>query len=492
MALALTDINYNLSSYLSKVQAAIGKSSFTTMLSGLDLTITNEWVAEEHFMYGSSRLGVYRSNKILSKETFEVLAVDGYGNITEKNRLDSFVYVLRTDSFTRVLTQKNYELTNHLGNVLAVVSDRRTPTSAGGINIDYYEADVTSATLYYPFGMELKTYAADSNGYRFGMNMQEKDDEIFKGAYSAEYWEYDSRIGRRWNVDPMTAKYPWQSPYACFNNNPILYNDINGDEAKTEVIPAGHKKHTGADGKSLYVPDNASIEKYTAASEVKIGTSGTVAKVAAGEVRSFTTADGSRYVVTYNTKNGTFIGYKNYVSNTFYENPNNWSSAATIEQKDFVRYSETWDCEDAARKTCNNADAQPGWRNSGTTMEADNSNQPKNDQLVIDRQAGVDLINANLKVNKPVLVGLSYKNADTGEPQLGNSKNRNKLVGHFVVIVGYGVENGKTVYYYWDNAFNYNAGGSEQTTPIIKKIFLDSDNRIANDNYFVADVRPNL
>jgi len=234
MALALTDINYNLSSYLSKVQAAIGKSSFTTMLSGLDLTITNEWVAEEHFMYGSSRLGVYRSNKILSKETFGVVAVDGYGNITEKNRLDSFVYVLRTDSFTRVLTQKNYELTNHLGNVLAVISDRRTPHQNVN-NIDYYEADVTSATLYYPFGMELKTYAADSNGYRFGFNGMEKDDDIKGSGNSLDFGAriYDSRLGRWLALDPLMNKYPGWSAYNFAANNPLYFIDGDG----RDIIP---------------------------------------------------------------------------------------------------------------------------------------------------------------------------------------------------------------------------------------------------------------
>jgi len=206
------------------------------MLSGLDLTITNEWVAEEHFMYGSSRLGVYRSNKTLSRETFEVAAVDGYGNITEKNRLDSFVYVLRTDSFTRVLTQKNYELTNHLGNVLAVVSDRRTPTSAGGINIDYYEADVTNATLYYPFGMELKTYQADSAGYRYGFNGQENENDISGqsgGHVIFEYRIHDARLGRWLSRDPHEYKYPYTSSYCAFLNNPLFFIDPDG----RDIVP---------------------------------------------------------------------------------------------------------------------------------------------------------------------------------------------------------------------------------------------------------------
>jgi hypothetical protein len=40
------------------------------------------------------------------------------------------------------------------------------------------------------------------------------------------FWEYDPRIGRRWNVDQLT--YPWQSSYATFNNNPIIFVDPLG------------------------------------------------------------------------------------------------------------------------------------------------------------------------------------------------------------------------------------------------------------------------
>ncbi|MDZ4663633.1 MAG: hypothetical protein SGJ15_02040, partial [Bacteroidota bacterium] len=69
----------------------------------------------------------------------------------------------------------------------------------------------------------------------YSHNSHEKEDAIYKGAQSAEYWMYDSRIMRRWEVDPMT--YEWQSPYAVFNNNPILYADLlglKGDDKKTE------------------------------------------------------------------------------------------------------------------------------------------------------------------------------------------------------------------------------------------------------------------
>lgn len=65
--------------------------------------------------------------------------------------------------------------------------------------------------------------------YRFGFNGQEKDNEIYGdgNATTAEYWEYDPRLGRRWNTDPKPV--PYESNYACFRNSPILMNDPDGD-----------------------------------------------------------------------------------------------------------------------------------------------------------------------------------------------------------------------------------------------------------------------
>lgn len=69
--------------------------------------------------------------------------------------------------------------------------------------------------------------AGDINDkYRYSHNGQEKDKDIFIGALSAEFWEYDSRTGRRWETDPIVQE--WESPYACFGNNPIYYSDILG------------------------------------------------------------------------------------------------------------------------------------------------------------------------------------------------------------------------------------------------------------------------
>jgi hypothetical protein len=90
----------------------------------------------------------------------------------------------------------------------------------------YYKADVITAGDYAPFGMALvgRKFAVGSGGYRYGFNGQENSKDVSEANYTAEYWEYDSRIGRRWNVDPVYK----HSPYECFAGNPILFIDQNG------------------------------------------------------------------------------------------------------------------------------------------------------------------------------------------------------------------------------------------------------------------------
>jgi hypothetical protein len=50
--------------------------------------------------------------------------------------------------------RKRYELSNHLGNVLVAISDRKMQVDAGSDNVyDYFLPDVWVTNDYYPFGM---------------------------------------------------------------------------------------------------------------------------------------------------------------------------------------------------------------------------------------------------------------------------------------------------------------------------------------------------
>ena len=67
-----------------------------------------------------------------------------------------------------------------------------------------------------------------NGGYRYFFNGQESDGEVYGEGVSltAEFWQYDSRLGRRWNIDPVFKDY--ESPYACFAGNPVWFVDNMG------------------------------------------------------------------------------------------------------------------------------------------------------------------------------------------------------------------------------------------------------------------------
>ncbi|MBD2769223.1 hypothetical protein IC235_15130 [Hymenobacter sp. BT664] len=138
---------------------------------------------------------------------------------------------------TRRLGEKNYELSNHLGNVLATVSDKV------GMQDPHVWASVTSTSDYYPFGLTMNGRAwNDITGYRFGFNGKEKDAE-FNSNYDFGARIYDPRIGRWMATDPLAGKMSSHSPYNYAFDNPVSLIDPDG------MMP--HSPIYGLDGKYL-------------------------------------------------------------------------------------------------------------------------------------------------------------------------------------------------------------------------------------------------
>ena len=123
------------------------------------------------------------------------------------------------------------EASNHLGNVLTLFTDKKIPVGTG-TTVSYYKADLVSSMDYSPFGAPLKGRTFNGSGSRYGFNGQEKDNEVSGAGNSmtAEFWQYDSRLGRRWNIDPKPN--PSISYYASFANNPITLGDPFGDTVR--------------------------------------------------------------------------------------------------------------------------------------------------------------------------------------------------------------------------------------------------------------------
>ncbi len=83
-------------------------------------------------------------------------------------------------------------------------------------------------TDYYPFGSE-RNSTVDGK-YSWGFQGMMKDDE-WKGdgkVYTTEFRQYDSQIGRWKSVDKLGARYPGESSYSAYGNNPIYFTDPTG------------------------------------------------------------------------------------------------------------------------------------------------------------------------------------------------------------------------------------------------------------------------
>jgi hypothetical protein len=139
----------------------------------------------------------------------------------------------------RRLTHTPLALKDTLGDKLydAYISSMLTPFSIDEVRL------MERKTLY-----QVSTKCGDDKTfYRFGFNGQEKDNEL-KGkgnVNTAEFWEYDTRFGRRWNIDPVDQI--GISNYACFANNPIFLVDIKGDEVRNGDKIASEKYKEKAD-----------------------------------------------------------------------------------------------------------------------------------------------------------------------------------------------------------------------------------------------------
>ena len=215
------------------IRDASGNIMATYTMEGNPNIATKDQTTDiDYPIYGSSRVGEYHTTQKMSLITKNI-----WGNIITRNE-----YIIKTLSianyYTRVYGAKQYELSNHLGNVLVTISDKRLGQEVGTPNgiAEYYKAEVLTASDYYAFGslMPGRQYSSGT-GYRFGFNTQMKSDEISGSGNhtTAKYWEYDTRIGRRWNLDPVYNAS--ESRYLVNGDNFIYYTDPNGTY-KTKFI----------------------------------------------------------------------------------------------------------------------------------------------------------------------------------------------------------------------------------------------------------------
>jgi RHS repeat-associated protein len=107
--------------------------------------------------------------------------------------------------------------------------------------VDFYLPEVVTATDYYAFGQTMpgRTFSNQNfnqpwyatNNYRYAFNGKEHDSDGEFGSlthYDYGFRIYNPSIGKFLSVDPLTASYPWYTPYQFAGNKPIAAIDLMG------------------------------------------------------------------------------------------------------------------------------------------------------------------------------------------------------------------------------------------------------------------------
>lgn len=170
--------------------------------------IARGYTLAERYIYGSSRLGVY------------------------EKQVDMLTTILPDETLHVAIANRNYEASNHLGNVLTHFRDVLLPIETNdGDEVTAYRVPYFSTMDYSAFGVQLDGRTQGDQG-RFGFQGQESDNEI-KGEGNSVNYKYrmhDPRVGRFFAVDPLAPKYPQWTPYQFSGNVVIMTRELEGLE----------------------------------------------------------------------------------------------------------------------------------------------------------------------------------------------------------------------------------------------------------------------
>jgi YD repeat-containing protein len=268
--------------YLGPAMLALGDDADTISLAS-------------HEIYGSSRLGEQRYDTVAYRQTYNIDTSHhpikyldtartwysyNYDDLVDASSKNPYGHTdLSNINVARILGKRYYEIDDHLGNVLATVLDRKTGHRVGGTapSYDYWLADLASVSDYYPGGMLMpKRYkqAGDTTEYRFAYNGMLKDNDVYgmQNLNSALYGQFDTRLMRRWNTDPINK--PWESSYATFSDNPIIYCDPLGNTAsdpQEHTVKKGETLSGIAKKVGVRVKDLAKLNQLSDPNKLKVG-----------------------------------------------------------------------------------------------------------------------------------------------------------------------------------------------------------------------------
>ena len=145
-------------------------------------------------------------------------------------------------------------------------------TSKIGVQCSIFGVPLLSSTDYYPFGFQMPGRVYEGDGYRYGFNSMEKDDELKGSGNSYDFGAriYDPRVGRWLAVDANRDASMGVTPYHFVLNSPIRLLDSDGNiqrDCNGQIIATPTGKEETLDGVKfavyhVYANDGTAIVVY--------------------------------------------------------------------------------------------------------------------------------------------------------------------------------------------------------------------------------------
>jgi RHS repeat-associated protein len=111
------------------------------------------------------------------------------------------------------------------------------------VNISFTPSAVVQMEDFYPFGLKFNSYIREKsvlNTLKLFQN-QEHIDDLGLNWDSFKWRNHQPDIGRFFNVDPLSEKYYYNSPYAFSENKVVAHVELEGLESASFMIKGKEK-----------------------------------------------------------------------------------------------------------------------------------------------------------------------------------------------------------------------------------------------------------
>ena len=168
-------------------------------------------------------------------------------------------FINHTEGYVQPITggyEYVFQYKDHLGNIRLSYSDNNTD---GAVD----SSEIIEESNYYPFGLKQTGYNATILGgndlaQRWKFGSKEFQQELGLNMYNYGARFYEPSLGRFISIDPLANEFVPQSPYVYGANNPVYFQEKDGENPIVGAFVSGALEILGQIGESMLEGDSFS------------------------------------------------------------------------------------------------------------------------------------------------------------------------------------------------------------------------------------------